>query len=264
MLDASGLGRLAQLVHQHLYDGTLKARRYISLVLLDEVRVFSHPIPQLIKKRCFQSAEAIVETGYMWLGEFISLGIALACQLVDDGSAGIAQPHHLRTFVYRLTRGIIDGLTEYLHAVVSLHLHNLRVASTDQQAKEGERRCRLVIVVLLDEMGHDMALQVVHIYQGYAQCPCEALGETHAHEQRPHQSWSASEGHCRELLLGHSSPFQSLVNHRHHILLMGSGSQFRHHPAIFAMNILRRRHITQQHPVFEHSRRSVIAATLQS
>ena len=88
--------------------------------------------------------------------------------------------------------------------------------------QERQRGSRHVVVALLYEVGHDVSLQMVDIDERYAQSPCEAFGEADTHEQRTHKSRSSCECHCRELFLGDTGFFQCLVNHGHHILLMGS------------------------------------------
>src|SRR5574344_1022504 len=140
MLDACHLGCLAQLFHQYVNDGKLKTCRNILLMLLDEVGILSHPVSQVIQEGGLESAETVVEVGYLRLGKLICMGIALTSQTIDYGSSGIAEPHHLRAFVDSLTGSIVDCLSEHLHVVVCVHLDNLRVASAHQQTEERQRR----------------------------------------------------------------------------------------------------------------------------
>ena len=89
--------------------------------------------------------------------------VALSRQAVDDGASGIAQSHHFGAFVDGLTSGIIDGLSEHLHVIIGIDPDNLSVATAHQQTKEGHGRSRGIIVAFLDEMRHDMSLQMVDI-----------------------------------------------------------------------------------------------------
>ena len=50
MLDARILHSLAQLLHQYVNDGELKAGSKVFLVVFHEVRVFLHPFLQRIKE----------------------------------------------------------------------------------------------------------------------------------------------------------------------------------------------------------------------
>jgi hypothetical protein len=105
---------------------------------------------------------------------------------------------------------------------------------------------------------------VVDIDEGNAQRASETLGEAHTHEQRAHQARSTRKSYCRQLLLGDAGALQRLVDHWHHILLMGTRGQLGHHAAIGFMNSLRGRDVAQQHPVAQHGCRRIVATRLYS
>ena len=65
----------------------------------------------------------------MRFGELEPLRVTEFCQLVYYRSAGIAQSHHLGTFVERLTYGVIYGLSENFVIQRAVHLDYLRVTS---------------------------------------------------------------------------------------------------------------------------------------
>ena len=97
----------------------------------------------------------------------------------------------------------------------------------------------LIIFRLLDEMGHDMTLQMVYVYQGNTQGAGETLGETDTYQKRTHQTGSTGKRHSRQLFFRDASLLNSLIYNRYHILLMGTGSQFRHNATISLMHRLR-------------------------
>ena len=105
-----------------------------------------------------------------------------------------------------------------------------------------------------------MALQVVHVDEGDAQCAGQSLGEAHAHKERAHEARAAGEGHCRELFFLYAGALDGLVYHRHHILLVRTRGQLGHHTAVGAVHILRGGHVAQQHAVAQHGGRCVVAA----
>ena len=262
MSDARLLDGLLQLLHQHVDDGPLQRCGNVLLVFLNKVGVVLHPLLQRVEERRLQSREAVVKSGNVGLGKVESLRVALTCQTVDDWATGVAQPHHLRALVDGLAGSVVDGLPQHLHVVIGVHLDNLRVTATYQQAKKGQRRDCALYGRLLDEVCHYMPLQVVHVDHRDAQCTGKALGKVHANKQRAHQSGTTREGHSRQLLLLHPSLLQCLVDHRHHILLVGTRCQLGHHAAVGLVHGLRCRHIRQQHPVLEHSSRRVVTARL--
>ena len=187
--------------------------------------------------------------------------IALTRQLVDNRSAGIAKPHHLRTLVDGFTGSIVNGLPKHFHVVVSFDFHNLAVAAAHQQTEERQWRLTVVIGTLLDEVSHHMPLQVIDIDKRNAETPGKSFGKAHAYQQRPHQTRSTGEGDSRQLFLGNASSFDGLVDNRHHVLLMGARCQLWHNASVGTMHVLRSSHVAQQYSVAQHSRRRVVAAT---
>ena len=109
-----------------------------------------------------------------------------------------------------------------------------------------------------------MALQVIHVDEGNPQRAGESLRETHADEQRAHQSWATGKGDGRQLFLGDTRLLNRLIHHRHHILLMRTRSQFRHHTAIGLVHCLRSRHVRQQHAILQHRRRCIVTRTFDT
>ena len=77
-----------------------------------------------------------------------------------------------------------------------------------------------VVFTFLDEMGHDVSLQMVYLDHGYVQRARKTLGEIDTDQQTAHQSRPACEGNGRKLFLCDACTFQSLVNHRYYILLV--------------------------------------------
>ena len=106
------LGSLDQLVHKDIDKGLLEAGAYIRLVLLHEFRILGHLITYKIQKRGLDSAEAIVETWDMRLGEFVFQRIAFLGKSVHDRSSRVSQAHHLGTFVKGFTHSVIDSLSK--------------------------------------------------------------------------------------------------------------------------------------------------------
>ena len=231
-------------------------------MVLYELRVFLHPLAQAVEERGLQAREAIVEPRDVRLGKLVGFRVALPCQPVDNRAAWIAQPHHLRALVYGFARSIVNRLSEHLHVVVGIHLHNLRIAATHQQAEERERGQGVLVAGFLDEVCHDMSLQVIDIDEGNAQRTGKALSKIDTYEQRAHQPRATGEGNGRELFLRDACQLDGLVYHWHHVLLMGTRCQLGHHPTVGLVYGLRCRHVAQQHPVSEHCCRGIVATRL--
>ncbi len=87
-------------------------------------------------------------------------------------------------------------------------------------------------------MGHDVALQVVDVDEGDVQTAGETFGEAHADEQRAHEARATCEGDGRQLLLGDAGALDGLIDHRHHVLLVGAAGQFGHYATVGAVHLL--------------------------
>ena len=175
--DACMLCSLNELVHQDIDESLLETCAYIGLVLLHELRIDGHLVTHEIQQRGLDSAEAVVETRNMRFREFIFQRISFLGKTVYNRSARISEPHHLRTFVKRLTHSVIDGLTENLIFKRAVHTYNLRVTSRNQQTEIRELRLTVFPVILLDEVRQNMSLEMVHLDQRLVQGHCKALGE---------------------------------------------------------------------------------------
>ena len=109
-----------------------------------------------------------------------------------------------------------------------------------------------------------MRLQVVDLNQGLAQRLGEALGEAHAHHQRPHQSGAAGEGDGVDVVFLDSRLADGGVHHGYDILLVRARGQLGYHAAVLLVYLLARNHVAQQHVVAQHGRRRVVAARFYS
>ena len=198
----------------------------------------------------------------MRFGKRIRLRIPLTRQPVYYRSSGIAQPHHFGTLVDGFACRVVYRLPQHFHVIIGFHQNDLGIAATYQQAQERKFRLVMVALIFFNKMRQYMSLQMIDLYHGNTECACKSFGKRHPHQQRAHQSGTSRESHSRKLLLGHSGAFQRLVHHRNYILLMSTGSQFRHHPAIRLMHGLASCHVTQQYPVANHRCRRIITTRL--
>ena len=83
-----------------------------------------------------------------------------------------------------------------------------------------------------------VAVQVVDVDNGNSQPQRQALGEACSYQQRAHKPRTTREGDCRELLLGYAGTLYSLVDDRHHILLMRTRCQLRNDATISLVDFL--------------------------
>ena len=76
LLDTGLLGSLYQFIQQYVYQCFLETCTDVFLVLLHELRILGHLIPHEIKQGCLDTAETVVQTWNMRLGELEPVGVA--------------------------------------------------------------------------------------------------------------------------------------------------------------------------------------------
>ena len=99
------------------------------------------------------------------------LRVALLGKPVNNRPAGIAQPHHLGTFVKSLTNCIVDCLPENLVLQGAVSPHNLGVSSGHQKAKVREGRTAVFTALLLDEIRKYIRFEDGNILLGNSSSP---------------------------------------------------------------------------------------------
>ena len=199
LLDTRMFSSLYELVHQDVDKSLLEAGADVRLVLLHELRIDRHLIAYKIQQRGLYTAEAVVESWNMRLGELVFQRISFLGKPVHDRAAGIAKSHHLRTLVESLSYCIINSLAEDLIIQRTVHLHDLRVSSRNKKTQVRELRLSVFAVVLLDEICQNMALEVVDLDKRLVQRHCKTLGERSSDKKRAEQSGATCECYRRDV-----------------------------------------------------------------
>ena len=199
----------------------------------DEVGVLGHGVAQHVEKRGLQSGERVVVPLYPGVCEVEGLGVALPGQPVDYRAARVGKPHDLGALVEGFARGVVDRRADDLHVERGVHAHDLRMPAADEQAQEREVGVGQRTVREVDEVGEDVPLEVVDLDHRDVAGDGEALGERHAHEQRPDESGAAREGDGVDVGGREPGVAQGGIHHGNDVLLVGAGSQFGNHAAVF-------------------------------
>ena len=132
MANVGGFRGLDELFHQNVDYGGLERSSEIVFVLFDELRIFGYFVFQEVEERGFQAGEAVIEAVDVRFGEAEGLGVALSCETVDDGAAGIAESHHFRTLVDGFACRVVDGLSQDFEIVVRVDAYDLGIAAADE------------------------------------------------------------------------------------------------------------------------------------
>ncbi len=112
----------------------------------------------------------------------------------NDGAAGVSQPQGLGDLVEGLAHGIVDRLAQHLVAAPVPHVHEHRVATRDEARHEGRLE-----VGGLEQVGKEVALEVVDANKRQVGGAGEALGERDAHHKGAHQARTLSHANGRKV-----------------------------------------------------------------
>ena len=181
-LPLAALQRPLQLRGQLADRRRLEARREVGAALLDPLGA---EVAAEVDQRRLQAAEAEVEPGVAAIATGISnaSGSPSAASRSSAGPPGIAEPEHARDLVEGLAGGVVEGLAEHLVAVVVAHRGEQGVAAAGDQAEE-----RRLERLGLEEVGGDVALQVVDRDQRQPPRRGDRLRGADADQQRPDQA----------------------------------------------------------------------------
>ncbi len=109
--------------------------------------------------------------------------VSAGSELADHGAAGVSQAERLGHLVEGLPHRVVDGGAENLVVAPRAHVHEHGVAAGDEARHEGRLQAGR-----LEEVGHEVALEVVHGNERQVSGRAEALGEGDAHHERTHEA----------------------------------------------------------------------------
>jgi len=258
LTDAGLFDSLLQLVHQDIDNGLLERSTKVILVLFDEIGILLESIAQGIEERGLEAGEGVVEPIDMRLGEFESVGISFVGQAIDDGTSRIAQSHYLGTFIEGFACGIVDGLPDDLHDLVTVDLDDLAVASADEQAKERKGWNLLWDIGFGYEMRHDMSLQVVDINHRDVEGRGQAFCKGKTYEQRAHQPGATGKGDGGEVFRLDAGTSDGFAYDGDDILLMSTAGKFGDNASESLVNGLTGYNVAEHYSVAKNGCRSIV------
>src|SRR6266516_2208510 len=131
LLGARALRSLARPLDERADDGPLVARGEVGAPLVD----LSVPkCANLVQERRLEAGEGEVEAGDARDREVVGVGVALAGQPVELGTARIAEAEQAGALVEGLAGGVVDGRTEHGVPAALANVEEQRVPSACEQA----------------------------------------------------------------------------------------------------------------------------------
>ncbi len=123
------------------------------------------------------------------------LRVAVGCHAIDLGAAGIREPQHPGDLVERLARCVVDRLAEELHVRHEVaHEQQRRVASRHEQGDGRELDRMPGSARRIQEIGSDVADQMIDRVDRHPQRDGERLGRPHADHQGSGEAGPARDG----------------------------------------------------------------------
>ena len=173
-------------------------------------------------------------------GEINRLGIAVLGQTRNDGTARIPQPQRLGDLVEGLAHGIVQRLAQYLVIAPRADMHQHGMAARNQ--RKDKRRLQ---VGCCQQVGVQMAFQMVDGNKRLARGKCEALCKGNAHNQRTNQTGTLRNTNGDELAGGNricqsqrgSSFLERGIDHAHDYLDVLARGDLRHNAAKARMEV---------------------------
>ena len=117
-----------------------------------------------------------------------------------------------------------------------VHRINYGVPAGNNQAGRGQFGRVLRSGVRFQKNRVDVAFEMVHADERYAQCLRQNFAIRDAYQQRSHQPGTACDSNRLQSLQCDSSLFQRFAHHRHNLSQMLARGKLRHNAAIFAVN----------------------------
>ena len=113
--------------------------------------------------------------------------------------------------------------------------------------------------ILFDKMRENMSLEVIHLNHRNIQRRSQSFSEGNTHQQRTHKTRTAGKGNGTELFFGNPGPFESSVNHRHNILLMGTRRKLGDYTTVLFVDSLACSYIGKHYITTHHGSRRIVA-----
>ena len=122
----------------------------------------------------------------------------------------------------------------------------------------------VILSFLFYKISQDVPLKVIYHYDRYVEGDAEGFSKRSTHQQGSKETRSTCKCNCSKVGGLYPSLFKSLADNRNDVLLMGPGGKFWDHSTEIFMYLLARDNVGEQESVFQHCRRSIVAARFDS
>ena len=155
------------------------------------------------------------------------MGVALFRQLVNPGPAGIGKAQHPCRLIEGLARRIVPRLSHQMIFTVVRDPDQMAVSPAHHQAQKGRLQIRIG-----QEIGADVALNMVHRDQGLVCGESQALHTVNPGQQSPHQSGPIGDCQGVHVPQGHSRFRQGFIDYSVAGFHVGPAGDLRHDASI--------------------------------
>ena len=149
----------------------------------------------------------------------------------QERAGGIRQADEFAGFVEGFASRVVHRFAQKFVIAEAAHGHELRVAARYEQGDEGE--CRLLF---RQQRRKQVAFQMVHGQDGFAQCEGQRVGISRTGQQRAAQAGALRVGNRVDVGILHARFLQSRLRERHEPADVVAAGQFGHHAAIFGVH----------------------------
>ena len=216
---------------------------------------------QIVDDGCLRPGERKVQAALFQIDalELDRVRIALPGDAVDLRAAGIAEPQHAGHLVVGLAHRVVAGGAQDAEFVVAGHFHQMGMT-----AGHHERQERRFEVRMFDQIGQNVALDMVHADERLVRSGADRLRESRTHQEGAGQAGSRGDADLVDVSQRNARVFQRLIEHERNVVQVMTRSDLRHDAAVHFMHFdLGGDDVAQHFPaVRQDSDGSLVAAAL--
>ena len=180
-----------------------------------------------------------VVSGCEAAGETNSRRVPLLREFVDHRPARVGEPQQAGDLVVGLAGGVVDGGPEFGDVRRDVtHVEQRRVAARDEQRQRRRRQRPMV-----EQVDGDVADEVVHAVERFAEIGGEGLGRREPHHERPHEPGTRGDGDGVDVGEINVCGARGAFKRGHDGGQMRAARHLRHHPTEANVEVHRARHL---------------------
>lgn len=157
--------------------------------------------------------------------------VSVRSELIDDGSAGIAEAEELGNFVVSFAGGIVASAAEEAVAPAFADFEEVGVSTADDESQGRE------VAAGIHDGGVDVSFEMIDADEGLGGDEAEGFGVGESDEEGANESGSFGDGDGVEIRESALGAIERFANNRHDGAEMFAGGEFGYDAAVLAVSV---------------------------